>query len=229
VARRSRRRQLHALAELHDVALLFPSIRPKGGAISAYADRLAAEIGDEPRGSTPAEVADGLRLLTAGERRRVVRSWAVVYPDRWRKVCLDVGHTALAEQTFQASAVRAAVADRIVCPPAMVATLENGELERSPVAALALAISPFAVWSYEDVLAPEAPAVTGEHVARVRAQVSRLRRRLPYEGLSRASATLGHGCELASDEAAARALAGLLLEAYALSLERRASYISLRN
>lgn len=229
MARRNRRRQLHALAELHDVALLFPSIRPRGGAISAFADRLAAEIGDEPRDSTPAEIADGLQLLTPGERRRLVRSWAVVYPDRWRKVCLEVGHTALAEQTFQASAVRAAVADRIVCPPAVAATLENGDLEGSPVAALALAISPPAVWSYEDVLAPDAPAVTGQHIARVRAQVSRLRRRLPYEGLSRASATLRHGCELTSDEATASALAGLLLEAYALLLERRASYIGLRN
>lgn len=48
---------MHALAELHDVALLFPFVRPKGRAIDAFADQLAAEIGDEPRELTSDERA----------------------------------------------------------------------------------------------------------------------------------------------------------------------------
>ena len=227
--RRHRGRELHALGEVHDLALLFPSVRPKGTAIEAFADRLAAEIGDEPRDSTPAEAAEGVRLLSPGERRRLVRSWAGRYPGRWRKVCSEVGDTALAERTLLTSAVRAAVADRIVCPPGVVAELEDGGLERSPGAALALAISPYAVWSYEEVLAQEEPAVTGQHVARVRAQARRLGRRLPFDGLPRASATLARGCELVADDAAAGGVAALLLDAYAILLESRASYVSQRN
>jgi hypothetical protein len=227
--RRYRGRELHALGEVHDLALFFPSVRPKGTAIEAFADRLAAEIGDAPRDSTPAEVAAGVRLLSPGERRRLVRSWAGRYPGRWRKVCLEVGDEGLAERTLLASAVRAAVADRIVCPPAVVAELEDGGLERSPGAALALAISPYAVWSYEEVLAPEEPAVTGQHLARVRSQARRLRRRFPYDGLPRASATLLRGCDLVGADAPAAGVAGLLLEAYGIILERRNSYISRMN
>lgn len=227
--RRHRRRELHALGEVHDLALLFPFVRPKGTAIEVFADRLAAEMGDEPRDSTPAEVAEGVRLLSRGERRRLIRSWAGLYPDRWRKVCSEVGDAALAERTLLASAVRAAVADRIVCPPVVVAGLEDGALERSPGAALALAIAPRAVWSYEDVLAPEEPAVTGQHIARVRVQARRLRRRLPFDGLPRASATLVRGCELVVDDAAATGVAALLLDAYVVMLESHGSYVSQRN
>jgi len=107
--------------------------------------------------------------------------------------------------------------------------LEGGALERSPGAALALAIAPRAVWSYEEVLAPEEPAVTGQHIARVRVQARRLRRRLPFEGLPRASATLVRGCELVADDAAAAGVAALLLEAYVVMLESHAGYISQRN
>jgi hypothetical protein len=48
------------LGELHDLALLFPSVRPKGTAIEAFADRLAAGMADEPREPTPAEAAEEL-------------------------------------------------------------------------------------------------------------------------------------------------------------------------
>jgi hypothetical protein len=227
--RRHRGRELQALAELHDLALLFPSVRPRGTAIDAFADRVAAEMGDEPRGSTPAEVAEGVRLLSPGERRRLVRSWVAQHPARWRTICSVVGDTAVAEHTFLASAVRAAIADRVVCPPGVVAELEDGGLERSPGAALGLVISPFAIWAYEDVLSSAEPAITGQHVARVRAQARRLRLRLPFDGLPRASATLARGCDLVADDAAATGVAALLLEAYGVALERRASYVSQRN
>lgn len=227
--RRHLKRELHALGEVHDLALLFPFVRPKGTAIEAFADRLAAEMGDEPRDSTPAEVAEGVRLLSNGERRRLVRSWAGRYPDRWRKVCSEVGDAGLAERALVASSVRAAVADRIVCPPAVVAELDGGALEGSPGAALALAIAPQAVWSYDEVLTRDDPTVTTQHVARVRVQASRLRGRLPFAGLPRASATLMSGCRLVADDAAAAGVAALLLEAYGVMLEGRASYISQRN
>jgi hypothetical protein len=174
-------------------------------------------------------VAEGVRLLSAGERRRLVRSWAGRYPDRWRKICAEVGDGRLAEQTLVASAVRAAVADRTVCPPAVAARLEDGALERSPGAALTLALAPQAIWSYEEVLASDEPAVTGQHIARLRAQARRLRRRLPYDGLPRASETLTRGCDLVTDDDAAAGVAELLLESYELMLEIRASYVSQRN
>ena len=203
------------------MALLFPFVRPKGADIEAFADRLAAEMGDEPRDSTPAEVAHGVSLLSSSEQRRLVRSWAGRYPDRWRKICAEVGDATLTEGTLVASAVRAAVADRTVCPPAVVAELDGGALERSPGAALALAIAPRAVWSYEEVLAPDEATVTGEHIARVRAQAERLRRRLPFEGLPRASATLAQGCVLVGDDDAAAGVVALLFDAYRILDSRR--------
>jgi hypothetical protein len=63
--RRHRGCELHALAELHDLALLFPSVRPKGAAIESFADRLAASMGDDPRDSTPAEVEEGYGCFRA--------------------------------------------------------------------------------------------------------------------------------------------------------------------
>jgi hypothetical protein len=82
-ARRGRGRELHALGELHDLGLLFPFVRPRGTAIEALADRIAAEMGCEPRDTSPAEAAEAVRLLSDAERRRLVRSWAGRYPSRW--------------------------------------------------------------------------------------------------------------------------------------------------
>ena len=218
------------LGELHDLALLFPSVRPKGTAIEAFADLLAAGMADEPREPTPAEAAEGVRLLSPGERRRLIRSWAGSYPGRWRKICAGVGDAALAERALLAGAVLAAVADRIVCPPGIAAELEDGALDGSPGAALALAIAPQAVWSYEEALAPREPTVTGQHTARVKAQARRLRRRLPFDGLPRGSATLIRGCELVADDpVAAAGVAELLVDAYVVTVQARASYISRRN
>jgi hypothetical protein len=214
---------------VHDLALLFPSVRPTGTAIDAYAARLAAEMGDQPREPTAAEAAAGVELLPAGERARLILSWAGPYPARWRKICSAAGNEALAEQTLLASAVLGAVADRIVCAPTVVAELEEGALEGSPGAALAFAIAPQAVWSYEEVLSPGRPLVTNEHIARVRTQARRLRRRLPYDGLPRASATLARGCAIVADTAVAAGVAELLIDAYVITLRGRASYISRRN
>jgi hypothetical protein len=229
-ARRHRGRELHALAELHDLALLFPGVRPEGEAIEAFADDLAASMRDEPRDSTAAEVAEGVRLLSSGERQRLVRSWASDHPDRWQAICSIVGDEAVCEQTLISSAVRAAVADRIVCPSDVAAELEDGALEHSPGGALALALSPPAIWSYEEALRPNDSPATRRHIRRVRQQAERLCRRLPFEGLPRASATLRSGCDLiAADEEAARGVAELIVETYGIMLERRASYISQRN
>jgi hypothetical protein len=153
-----------------------------------------------------------------------------MYPNRWQTVCSIVGDRAVCERTLISSAIRAAVADRVVCPPGVAAELEDGALEGSPCAALALALSPPAIWSYEEALRPGDASATGQHAERVRTQTERLGGRLPFEGLPRASATLRAGCDLvAADDRAAIAVAELLLEAYGIMLERRASYISQRN
>lgn len=182
VARRRRARELHALSELHDLALLFPSVRPRGAAIESLADRVAASMGDEPRDCTAAEVEEGAVLLSSNERLRLIRAWTGRYSNRWHSICSIVGDAALCEHALVASAVRAAVADRVVCPSGVAAELEDGSLERSPAAALALALSPPAVWSYEEALDSDASLVAARHIARVRVQAGRLGRRLPFDG-----------------------------------------------
>ncbi len=76
-----------------------------------------------------------------------------------------------------------------------------------------------------------APVGIGEeHVPRVRAQAERLAARLPEAGLPRASATLLRGCALVARELQlAIGVAELLLDAYELRLDKRASYISRAN
>jgi hypothetical protein len=71
--------------------------------------------------------------------------------------------------------------------------------------------------------------VTGEHLDRLRGQARRLQRRLPFDGLPRASATLTRGCELIADEEFAAGVTGLLLEAYGVLVKVRGSYVSQRN
>jgi hypothetical protein len=181
-ARRHRGRELHALAELHDLALLFPSVRPRGAAIESFADCLAASMGDEPRDSRAAEVAE------------------------------------------EYVSCRAENGDGSSAPGPIVTPTAGTRSAGS------LALSPRAIWSYEEALQAGSSPATGRHIARVRAQAERLRRRLPFDGLPRASETLLSGCDLvATDDVAAAGVAGLLLEAYGIMLEHRASYISQRN
>jgi len=221
--RRHRGRELRALGELHDLAYLFPFVRPKGADFELFADRLAAQIGEEDREATPEETTPGVQLLSEDERHRIVRSWAGRYPERRRKVRASVGDPGVAETTLVASAVRGAVADRHPCPRGMIEALEAGELKSSPGAALAFAIKPDTVWSYEEVLV--GGVVTEEHVARLRMQLEGLERRLPIDGLPRASATLLEGCRLMVDESLVCRLAELLLTSYELQMGRPASYI----
>jgi hypothetical protein len=225
--RRGRGHELQALGELHDLGLLFPFVRPRGVVIGAFADRVASAIGETPRDTSPTEAAEGVRLLSDGERRRLVRSWAGRYPERWRKLCAAVGDTRLGEVTLVASAVRGAVADRVSCPRELIAELEEGIFEDAPVAAVALVLAPPAVWSFEDVVTGRNDVNAG-HVARARTQVGRLRRRLPLPELPRASATLIRGCDVADDDHAS-GLAALLFDAYCVLASGRASYIGSRN
>ena len=55
------------------------------------------------------------------------------------------------------------------------------------------------------------------------------RRRLPYDGLPRASVTLVRGCELVADDAVAAGVAELLVDGYVMLIQARASYVSQRN
>ena len=210
------------LGELHDLAFLFPSVRPSNHLIDAFAWRVVAGM-SEPRDTSPAEAAEGVALLSAGERRRIIRSWAGRYPARWARICRNVGDPSLAEAAFLASAVRGAVADRICPPRVFVAGLEDGMFERSPAAAVAFVIVPETVWSLEEVL-NRRRNVGRAHAARTAAQARRLASRLPFDGLPRASATLTEGCGLVADERIARGVADLLFDKYCVGLRSHPTY-----
>ena len=233
--RRGRGPELHALAEVHAVGAFFPFLRPQSDAFDGYAQITAETIGEAPREVSPAEAAAGAALLDAAEQERLVALWADRYPDRWSRICAEVSDRALVEWALVASSVRAAIMDRRACPRGVLEGLEGGRLERSPAAAVALALSlwPQAVWSYEEAMAyvsDEPVGIGEEHVPRVRAQAARLAARLPEAGLPRASAALQRGCELVADELRmAIGVAELLLDAYELQLDKRASYVSRAN
>lgn len=227
-ARRGRGLELRVLGELHDLAFLFSFVRPRGAAVAAFADRVAQAMGDDPRDTSPAEAAEGVALLSVDERRRLVRSWADRYPERWARICRHVGDAPLAEATLVASAVRGAVADRLGPRLELVAELEEGTFEESPALAVALVVSPESVWSYEEILGGQR-VMSWAHVERTRAQARRLARRLPFDGLPRASATLLEGCDLVADDHVARKVAGLLFDKYGLLARVRSDYVSLRN
>lgn len=233
--RRGRGPELHALAEVHAVGVFFPFLRPQSEVFDGYAQTTAEAIGEAPREVSPAEAAAGAALLDAAEQERLVALWADRYPDRWSRIRAQVSDPALVERALVASAVRAAIMDCRACPRGVLEGLEGGQLERSPAAAIALALSlwPQAVWSYEEAVAyvsDEPVGIGEEHVPRVRAQAARLAARLPAAGLPRASATLLGGCALVARELQpAIGVAELLLDAYELQLDKRASYVSRAN
>lgn len=233
--RRGRGRELHALAEVHAAGVFVPILRPRGDAFAAYAQSTADAIGAAPREASPAETEAGIALLDADEQRRLVDTWVERYPMRRAAICAEVPDPTLVERALVASAVRAAIMDRRACPRGVIAQLEGGQLERSPAAAVTLALShwPQAVWSYEEAaayVAGEPIGIGEEHVPRVRAQSERLAARLPEAGLPRASATLLGGCSLVARELRpAIGVAELLLHAYELQLDKHASYSSRMN
>ena len=211
-----------------------PRGRSRAAAVGSFADEAAAHV--ERGAPIPVElVEEGLRLLGEAERRRIIASWASLHPHRWRSLSEAVGDIAIIERAMAASAVLAAIVDRITPAHELAAVLENGELSRSLCAALAIVLLPGAVWSYEDALTVQGAAaglrsvewmsaieesgeelVRPEHVERLRRQSARLAAVLPYAGLPRASQTLSEACSLVvGDDALARATAVAVLVTYA--------------
>ena len=241
--RRVRKRELDALAQTHDVSVLFPCVRPQDPVLEAYAENMASALDPaEPRVPVDA-VEEGILLLAEAERRRIVDDWVSTYPDRWESVCAAVGDSSLVARTFVASAVRGAISERRPVPREIVAVFEGGKLQRSPVAALGSSCSChrwYGTATLRRCFGSRSAAAGGcrrsgstmrspwhsvtsadEQVECVRAVSARLGYQLPIAGLPTASQTLRHGCKIvATDDAAASELAALLLVMYEQALPK---------
>jgi hypothetical protein len=236
--RRRHAEQLQALGEAHDISALFPWVRPRDPIVEAFAERVALELDPADYRVPTAVVEEGLALLDAAERRRIVDEWAERYPDRWASISAAAGDVEMLERAIAASAVRGAISERRPTPRELFIPLEGGALRRSPCAALALVLAPPLVWSRDeallaagavahvrgfkarfDALEQMAPDWVGdEHVERVRTIAARVRSRLPV-GLPRATETVVDGCrQVERDEQLAEGVAAVLLASYALSL-----------
>jgi hypothetical protein len=94
--------------------MLFPSVRLQGEEIDAFAEQAAAAC---PEDDPPGDVLDeGLALVTAPERRRLVDSWAEVYTDRWRSLTETAAGRDAAERSLVRGALRVAIAERQATP-----------------------------------------------------------------------------------------------------------------
>jgi hypothetical protein len=221
-----------ALREAEAMAMLFPSVRVEGDEVDAFADRAAAAHPDD---DPPAELLDeGLALVDASERRRLVDSWAELHADRWRSLTETAADNDAAERAVVKGALRAAIAERQASPHSLVEVLEDGRLRRSPLAALAVVIPALFVWSRDEAAAAEIAAahskrrersaavegvahalMTFAHVGRMRVLARRIASELPIVELPEASKILSSACdEVERDADAARAATATLLIAY---------------
>lgn len=236
--RRIHRRSLLALAEAHDIAALFPRVRPRDDVLDAFAERVARELDSVDQSVAPNRVEEGVALLDEWERRRIVDEWTGKYPDRWASLCRAAGDVALTERVVVASAVRGAISERRPAPRGVLALLEALPPPMSRCGVLGVALAPPLLWDRDDAIlvagaagSPRDPqrflAIAHElgnarveewHVERVRQLAGRIENDLPFAGLPRASAMLEAGCcETREEEDAAVGLAGFLLASYALA------------
>jgi hypothetical protein len=234
--RRRQRRSLLTLAETHDVAFLFPWVRPEDQVFDAFAERVARLLAASAPPIPPAVVEDGVALLGRDERRRIVDGWAERYPDRWQSVAADAGDVALAERVLVASAVRGAIVERLPARRGLLEMIETMPPSMSPCGVLGILIEPLLVWNRDDAIMvangagsasdPQRFIGTAHRLAdsrvepwqvdRVRELADRIRARLPIAGLPRASRLIEEGCdELDGDDEAAHGLASVLLAFYA--------------
>jgi hypothetical protein len=223
-----------ALREAEAIPALFPFVRAEGTAIDAFLEQVAAETVDDLVVDEDV-LTEGVALLDARERRRLVDSWAAPYADRWASLTRAASDAAAAENALLIGALRVAVDERSPTPHEIVALLENGQLRRSPFAALAFVIPPMFVWSRDEANAASAAAsgrrkpaqqhkaiedvayalATFDHLRRTRGLVARLAAELPFEGLPVASGTLAGPCrEVEVDDGSARTATVALLIAY---------------
>jgi hypothetical protein len=222
-----------ALREAEAIAALFPAVRAQGAAIDAFLDELAAETVDVD--IDEARLGEGVTLLDTAERRRLVDSWARPYADRWASLTRAASDTAAAERALIVGALRMGVDERRRVPRDIVEALEDGQLRRSPFAALALVIPPMFVWSRDEANAASAAAsgrrklrerhravesvayalASFDHLRRTRRLTARLAGELPFDGRPVASDLLAGPCrEVELDDESARTGAVALLIAY---------------
>ena len=210
--------------------MLFPAVRFQGEEIDAFAERAAAVYpGEEP----PRELLEeGLALVDPRELRRLVDSWVDSYADRWQSLTETSANPDAAERALFRGALRAAIAERQATPREVVEVVEDGELRRSPLAALALVLPPQLAWSRDEAAAAEVAALhsnrrersqavegvayalmTFDHVGRTRRLARKLACELPIAELPEASKILSAACEDVESEidAARAATAGLLI------------------
>lgn len=233
------RRRLDALAEAHDLAAVFPFLRPEGVEVLAYAERVADELGDD-EDVGPDHGERGLPLLSSEDRRRLVASYASRYPGPWQEVCEQVGDPDVAARGLAVGAIRAAIAERRLPLRGVLEEVEAArETIETPAKALLFCLQPSHVWALLDAFAAaEASAgaeepgawlraidevaweqLDEEHGDRVRTLARHLARRLPLPGLPRASELLARGCdEVQHERDLADELAACLLTSYVVRL-----------
>jgi hypothetical protein len=236
--------RLLALGWIHGLAELFPFLRPTTAPALAFAERVARELGPADSDVPPEVVEEGLALLGASERARLVDVFAAPHPEEWTAVGRDLGDDGLARRVLAAGAVRSAIDDRRLPPRRLLDDFESGVAPSWPAAiALALALRPQGVWSIEEARkADRAGSVHDLFGARWSAEIKRvamelladeqrmrvrmlalaLAQQLPIEGRPRASACLAGACEriagepLFADEAAVASLAAYVAHFHAL-------------
>jgi len=220
-----------ALREAESIAALFPAVRASGAAVEPFLEEVAAAYPAEDD-VTDGVLEQGLALLDASERRRIIDSWARPYADRWTSLTTTAGDVAAAERALLVGTLRIGIAERQPTPPELVGLLDQGALRRSPYAALALVLPGTFVWSIDEARAAEVAQrgrrkwrqgveavqqvahvlISFEHIRRTRVLAGRLARELPMEDLPTASELLGKTCARIEDAAdAARTAAAALL------------------
>jgi hypothetical protein len=227
---------------VHDIAALFPFLRPEDDVVLAFADRAADDLGERDH-IPPAIVEEAAALVPADERARLVNAFAHRYVRRWASVVDAVGDSAAAERALVLSAVRAAIGERRLPPRGVLQEVErNRAMLDTPPKVLLFVIQHGSVWSRDDAhaaVAAVAKAPRAEvrravdtvaatrldrsHPRRVRTLAGHLARRLPVARFPRTSSLLEQACaDVAEDDALADELARESLSVYVfrLTIER---------
>lgn len=226
-----------ALVEARQLAALFPSVRLSWPRVLAFAERFAAQLGEEEM-PTEAVLDEGEQLVDAAESRRLVEGWADAYPDRWANLVRTSGDEAAVVRAATRGALDVAIAIRGTTPRELLVELECSPVSAGP--ALALVLPPYLVWSYDEARAAAA-AVAGrggrfdertrpvdevaaalmrvDHERRVRELAALVARELPFREFPKTSRRLRKACGRVTRELEfVRGIATLLLVAYAQQL-----------
>jgi hypothetical protein len=218
------------------MAMLFPSVRPRDPVVEAFAERVATEFETVAPHIPQERIEEGVALLDATERHRIVDDLRGRYPDRWASLVADSGDELLTERAVVASAVLGAVLERVPVSRELLELVHAMPLPASPAGVVVVLVDPHLVWDRDDAILigrmvprgreamqfwSEAHAlaerrVDASHIVRVRELAERIGAQLPAEGLERATEIVGAGiAEVRDDETAAAWVAGALLAGYA--------------